>query len=137
MTNYPQNPQPGYPQNPQPGYQQNPQPGYPEPGGYPQYQAPTPASPPGKTLGIVGLILAFVAPVIGIIVSAIGLSQSKKAGLKNTPALVGVILGIVFTVIWVIVIVGAIVGSMAVLGQLCDQLGSGTHVYHGSTITCP
>ena len=54
-----------------------------------EYQATTPTPPPpgpglpGKTLGIVGLVLAIVAPVIGIIVSAIARNQSKKAGFQN------------------------------------------------------
>ena len=34
----------------------------------------TTADFPGKTLGLVGLILAIVAPVVGIIVSAVALS---------------------------------------------------------------
>jgi hypothetical protein len=65
---------------------------------------------PGKTLGIVGLIVAIFANLIGLIISAIALSQSKKAGYKNTPALVGVIIGSVLlaiTVIWIIVAVVA------------------------------
>ncbi|MFB2599614.1 hypothetical protein ACEXQE_17625 [Herbiconiux sp. P17] len=58
---------------------------------------------PGKTLGIVGLILAIFFNLIGLIVSAIALSQSKKAGFKNTPALAGVIVGAVLLVIGIIV----------------------------------
>ncbi|HLU63456.1 MAG TPA: hypothetical protein VKY66_02900 [Protaetiibacter sp.] len=65
--------------------------------------APAPSGDyPGKTLGIVGLILVFVVTVVGLIVSAVALSQSKKAGFKNTPAKVGVILGIVFIALGVI-----------------------------------
>jgi hypothetical protein len=71
-----------------------------------EYQATTPtATPadfPGKTLGIVGLVLAIVAPVVGIIVSAIALSQSKKAGFENKLAKIGLIVGIVLTVLIVI-----------------------------------
>jgi hypothetical protein len=53
-----------------------------------EYQAtPSSTAPagdfPGKTLGIVGLVLAIVAPVIGVVVSAIAMSQSKKAGYPN------------------------------------------------------
>lgn len=70
---------------------------------------------PGKTLGIVGLIVAIFASLIGLIISAIALSQSKKAGYKNTPALIGVIIGAVFlaiTVIWIIVVVIATVAAL-------------------------
>lgn len=64
--------------------------------------APTEADFPGKTLGIVGLILAIVAPVIGIIVSAVALSQSKKAGYENKLAKIGLIVGIVLTVLIIV-----------------------------------
>lgn len=57
---------------------------------------------PGKTLGIVGLILAIFFNLIGLIVSAIALSQSRKAGFKNTPALAGVIVGAVLLVLGII-----------------------------------
>ena len=40
-----------------------------------------------------------LAPVIGIIVSAIALSQSKSAGLENKLAKIGIIVGIVLTVL--------------------------------------
>jgi len=60
---------------------------------------------PGKTLGIVGLVFAFVFALAGIIISAIALNQSKQAGFKNTPAKVGLILSIIFTVIGLIGIV--------------------------------
>ncbi len=63
---------------------------------------------PGKTLGIVGLVFAFVFAVVGIILSAIALSQSKAAGFKNTPAKVGLILSIIFVaiyIIWIVIIV--------------------------------
>ncbi len=48
---------------------------------------------PGKTLGVVGLIVAIFANVIGIVISAIALDQSKRAGFRNTPAKAGVIVG--------------------------------------------
>ena len=45
--------------------------------------APAPGAAPvadGKTLGIVGLVLAFLIPIAGIIVSIIAKNQSKAAG---------------------------------------------------------
>jgi hypothetical protein len=62
----------------------------------------TTADFPGKTLGIVGLVLAILAPVVGIIVSAVALSQSKKAGFENKLAKIGLIVGIVLTVVYVV-----------------------------------
>jgi hypothetical protein len=66
--------------------------------------APAPAGTdyPGKTLGIVGLILTFVFTLVGLILSIVAFNQSKAAGFKNTPAKVGIILGIVFLVLGVI-----------------------------------
>ena len=82
--------QPPYPGPPQP------QPGHP----YPGQLSPRPAAPPppgadypGRTLGIVGLIVAIFANVIGIVISAIALDQSKRAGFRNGPAKAGVIVG--------------------------------------------
>jgi hypothetical protein len=70
---------------------------------------PTPAQTagdfPGKTLGIVGLVLAILAPIVGIIVSAVALSQSKKAGFENKLAKIGLIVGIVLTVVYVVLYV--------------------------------
>jgi len=59
--------------------------------------APAPADFPGKTLGIVGLIVVFFSSLIGLIISGVALKQSKDAGFANTPAKVGLILGIIFT----------------------------------------
>jgi Ca2+/H+ antiporter len=72
------------------------------PAAQPPQNAPAGQDFPGKTLGIVGLILAIFFNLIGLIVSAIALNQSKKAGFKNTPALAGVIVGAILLVIGVI-----------------------------------
>jgi uncharacterized membrane protein len=67
--------------------------------------APAPVAPatyPGKTLGIIGLIAAFVFTLLGLILSIVALSQSKAAGYKNTPAKVGLILSIIFIVLGVV-----------------------------------
>ncbi len=64
--------------------------------------APAP-SVPGKTLGIVGLVLAFLAPLIGLILSIVASNQSKAAGVPNTPAKVGIILSIIFMVLGLII----------------------------------
>ncbi len=62
-----------------------------------------PAQDPGRTLGIVGLILSIVCGgLIGLIVSLIAFNMSKKAGYKNNIALAGIIVGAVVLVIWII-----------------------------------
>ena len=133
----------GYPQQgpPPQGYpQQGPPPqGYP-PQSYPQqgYQQPyaaPPAEDPGKTLGIIGLVLSFFTAIIGLIISIVALRRSKKAGFKNTPALIGIIVGILSTVVAIIIGIVSIVALTAVLSQ-CAQLGPGVHDVNGATVTC-
>ncbi len=71
---------------------------YVEPQGAPY--APGPAGEdPGKTMGIVGLVLAIFCSLIGLIVSIIAYNKSKKAGFKNNIALAGIIVGIVSIVL--------------------------------------
>src|SRR5215212_437706 len=63
-----------------------------------QYQAYPPGPPPadpGRTLGIVGLILAFFCSLIGLIISIMAYRQSQQAGYKNNIALAGIIVGAV------------------------------------------
>lgn len=114
----PQQPEPGHAEQPyeQAGYQQAypQQQGYPAAQGqyqgqYPQYaQAPYPAypayapEPPGKTMGIVGFVLAFVIAPAGIVVSAMALSESKKAGVDNPLGKWGLWLSIIFTALAVL-----------------------------------
>lgn len=126
-------PQAGQPQQDPPPQNYPPQ-NYPAQG-YPPQQTATPADFPGKTLGIVGLVLSFFTTFIGLIVSIVALRQSKKAGFKNTPALVGVIIGIVTTVLAIIFGAIAIVSVVALFNQ-CAQLGPGVHNVNGVTVTC-
>lgn len=72
---------------------------------------------PGKTLGIVGLILAIFFNLIGLIISAVALNQSKKAGFKNGPAKAGVIVGAILLGLGIIFTIIFIVGSVALLGS--------------------
>lgn len=123
----PQDPQQGQPQQ---GY---PQQGYPQQG-QPAYGGQT-AEDPGKTLGIVGLVLSFFTAIIGLIVSIVALRKSKKAGFKNTPALIGIIVGVLSTVVAIIIGIVSIIAVTAVLSQ-CAQLGPGQHQVNGTTITC-
>ncbi|MCS5714037.1 hypothetical protein NVV95_05670 [Herbiconiux sp. CPCC 205716] len=78
--------------------------------------APAGTDYPGKTLGIVGLIVAIFFNLIGLIISAIALNQSKKAGYKNTPALAGVIVGAVLFVIGLIIGILSVVASVSMMG---------------------
>jgi hypothetical protein len=72
------------------------------PGPYPSGAAP--AGPlPGKTLGIVGLVLAIFCSLIGAVVSFIAYRQSAAAGWKNNVALAGIIVGLVLFVLGLVI----------------------------------
>lgn len=78
--------------------------------------APAPVVP-GKTLGIVALVLAFLAPLIGAILGFVARGQSKAAGVENTPAKVAIILGIIFTVLGIIITVVSFGASAALVSS--------------------
>ena len=94
---------------------------------------------PGKTLGIVGLVLVFLTVVVGLILSIIANSQSKAAGYTNTPAKIGIILGIIFLVLGLIGLIIGIIVSVSIgasLLEACQGLGEGVHEVDGVTYTC-
>ena len=72
---------------------------------------------PGKTMGIVALVLAFFTQIPGLILGIIAWVWSKNAGISNVPAKVAVavssafiLLGILALVGWVILIASAVDG---------------------------
>jgi hypothetical protein len=84
--------------------------------------APPPGTDyPGKTLGIVGLILAFVFTIAGLVCSIIAYSQSRRAGYKNGIALAGIIVSAAFIVIGVII-------AIVVIGLIAAACTSGAAV---------
>lgn len=108
--------------------------------GTPAY-APAPAADtfPGKGLGIAGLIVAIFFPLIGLILSLVANSQSKKAGFKNGPAKAGIIVGAILLVLGIIVgIIFTIIGITAASTVIdaCSQLGPGVWELDGVTYTC-
>jgi len=143
--------QPFYPQQPPPAqYAQQP-PQYAQqqvPYGQPVVFAPAPPPVPGKTMGIVALILPFVGfCLVGLVLGIIALVQSKKAGFKNTPALIAVIVSAVFIVLEIVAaifIITAIAnGANSVSTQIqiinqCDSATSnGYYTLNGQNIACP
>ena len=85
-----------------------------------QPAAPYAAPEPGKTLGIVALIAVFFISLLGLILGFVAQSQSKAAGVPNTPAKVAIILGIIFIVLQ---IVGGILGLLFFLPYAGVQIG--------------
>lgn len=70
--------------------------------------------PQANTLAIVGFILAFIAPPIGIVVSAIATSKAGKAGFDSKLAKWGLGLSIVFTVLYLALVAAGIWAAMSV-----------------------
>lgn len=68
-----------------------------------------------KSLAILGLVLSFVVPVAGIVVSAIALKQFKESGETDGKGLAigGLVVGIIFTVLSFII--GACIGCIGAL----------------------
>ncbi len=67
-------------------------------------QAVPPTNDPGKTLGLVGMILAIIpcTYLIGLILSVVAWVQSNKVGIRNQQALIGIIVGAVWLVLSII-----------------------------------
>ena len=123
----------------------------PEPTGTPAGApyAPAPVNEnPGRTLGIVALVLAIFLSIVGAIIGIVALNKSKKAGFKNGPALAAIIVGFVLFAIQLIswIIIGIAVATAAPeLGNItneiltaCQGLPSGTQVtVRGTSVACP
>ena len=137
-------PPPGAPPPPPPapqyGAPQAPQYGAPQ-AGAPSYAAP--GQDPGKTMGIVGLVLSFLGclSIVGLILSIVAFNKSKKAGYKNGLALAGIIVG---AIVLVLTIIGSIVffSTVGAVTQevldACSGVPSGTVVeVRGEPVTCP
>jgi hypothetical protein len=60
---------------------------------------------PGKTLGIIALIVSFLVSVVGVVLGFVARNQSKAAGVKNGPATAAIIIGFVALGLQVLVIV--------------------------------
>lgn len=130
---------------PPPAYQGPPAP----PAGAPQYPAApsaaasygqAPVSVPGKTLGIVALVVVFFFNLVGLILGYVARSQSKKAGVPNTPAKIAIILGWIFLVLSIIAGIIGLVVFVTVLGpviQACAEYGPGVwQLSDGRVLTC-
>ncbi len=128
---------PGQPAYGQSQYGQSPYgQGYPG-GGYPGQQGPR--ENPGRTLGIVGLILAIVVAPVGLILSIVALVKSKKAGMGNGLAVAGIIVGALFTILLVLAIL-LLVAAAPFIGEVaefCEQAGPGLHEFRGQEVQCP
>lgn len=108
-----------------------------------QNTTPQPAANNGKGLGIAGMILGILAiilsfipcfgvwaiifAVVGVILSAISLSQAKKAGTSKGMAIAGLIcsiLAIIIGSIWIFVIAKAVNEGGGLLKEAMEQSGA-------------
>jgi len=93
--------------------------------------APTaPVEYPGRTMGVVSLVLSFFFQIPALILGIIAWLWSSKAGVSNVPAKVAVavssallVLGLLALIGWVILIAGAVDGVFNF--DSFDQMGRG------------
>ncbi len=97
--------------------------------------ASVPASPPGRGLSIAGLILAFLVPPLGLILSAVAAVKLGKAGAPRGMAIAGIIIGAVLTLLEIIGVI-LLVTVFAGLFSMCAELGPGVWEIDGVTYTC-
>ncbi|UNK70067.1 hypothetical protein [Microbacterium sp. H1-D42] len=120
------------PSHPQPGPQAHVQPAAPA---YAQpVAAPAPAAPAGG-LAIAGLILAFVAAPIGLVLSIVALVKRKRGGASIGLPLTGVIISALFIIGTITAIVIA-VSMLTQVAAICTELGPGVWESGGVTYTC-
>ncbi|WP_434992590.1 hypothetical protein [Arthrobacter sp. Ld5] len=104
------------------------------------YQVQT-AENPGKTLGIVGFILAILIAPVGLVISIVAFVKSRKARMGNGFALAGIIIGALFTIIGVITTIALIAFFGDVTQQImdaCEGQPPGTPVtVQGQPLECP
>ncbi len=73
----------------------------------------TAQDPQANTMAIIGFVLAFVAPPIGIILSAIAVSKAGKAGLDSKLAKWGLALSIIFTVLYLVFVALGVIAALS------------------------
>jgi heme/copper-type cytochrome/quinol oxidase subunit 2 len=145
----PQNPDipppPAYNTTPPPAYNTTPPPGQPAYSSAPPapYGAPATQPVPGRTLGIVALIVAIFFNVIGLILGIVALVQSRRAGHKNGFAVAAIIVGAVLTVLGIIIAILAFTAFAASAGlagevyEACQAVDfTGTVTVQGLTVDC-
>ena len=65
---------------------------------------PPSANDAGNTLGLVGMILAIIpcTAIIGLIVSVVAFLVSRRNGVRNEKALIGIVIGVVWVALSII-----------------------------------
>jgi len=99
------------------------------------------ADNPGKTLGIVSMILSIIGlGLVGVILALIGMSKSKKAGQKNGFALAGLILGILNIIagiaVFVLVGYGGIQAAAEIAAACAESVTGSVALSDGTVVAC-
>ncbi|MGF6823928.1 putative lipid-binding transport protein (Tim44 family) [Microbacterium sp. ZKA21] len=113
---------------------QQPAPGYPAPA-YPGAAA-APAPVPGRGLAITGFVLAFLLPLIGMIISIIATVKLGKIGAPRGLSIAGIIIGAILTVLWIVIAISVAAAVFGGLAVICSELGPGVWDVDGVTYTC-
>ena len=93
-----------------------------------------------RTLGIVGLVFAFLISPVGLVISIIAMLKARKSGSRNGFALAGIIVGIIGTILLAIgaFALMSLVPNFVELAEQCEGLASGTMVtVGGAEVACP
>lgn len=86
----------------------------------------TPAAYPGKTLGIVAMVLSLVnfigipTSIVGLVMGYFARKESKAAGFENTPARIAIITG------WILVIISVVITVLFIAVWISVAMGSQT-----------
>lgn len=92
---------------------------------------------PGKTLGIIGLILAFLFGIAGLVISIIARSKSKAAGYSNGLAVAGIIVSIINMIVTTVLVVSIVFLGMTALDKAreeCQRVGSFGQIRVGNEV---
>lgn len=85
--------------------------------------APASGANPGHGMGIAGLVCAFLAPLVGLILSIVAMKKSKKVGMSNGLALAGIIIGAINTVLGTLFLV-MVVASFGAVKDCANQINA-------------
>ncbi|WP_149084624.1 hypothetical protein [Microbacterium sp. 1S1] len=86
-------------------------------------------------LSIIGLVLAFLLPPVGLILSIIALVQLGKARAPRGLAIAGIVVGAILTILAIIGIILLVTVLAGVIG-MCAELGPGVWDVGGVTYRC-
>jgi hypothetical protein len=95
------------------------------------------ASPPGRTLGIVGFALSFIVltNLVGLVLSILALVMGRRAGYRNGFAIAGIVIASVSLLLCVLAL-ATVVPALVDAAQTCERLGDGVHEIGNATYTC-